>query len=100
MLFAISMLKRNFKHIFTAAQKRCKGHKRCICPTARSIYRSSIQQWYYSGYKRVHCVKFQSVIFLDGIIASFKGAFKECRKDAGESQEECTKICNKIRFTS
>lgn len=56
--------------------------------TARPICRPSIhQEQYYSGHKRVHCVKFQSVICPDGIIISLKGAFEGRRHDAGIFRE-------------
>lgn len=56
--------------------------------TARQICRPSInQEEYYSGHKRHHCVKFQSVICPDGIIASLKGAYPGRRHDAGIFRE-------------
>lgn len=52
--------------------------------TARAICRPSVnQQDYYSGHKRQHCIKFQSVLCPDGIIVSLKGAFQGRRHDAG-----------------
>lgn len=52
--------------------------------TARPICRPSInQEEYYSGHKRYHCVKYQSVIWPDGIISSLKGAYPGRRHDAG-----------------
>ncbi|XP_072380479.1 uncharacterized protein [Diabrotica undecimpunctata] len=56
--------------------------------TVRPICRPSInQQLYYSGHKRLHCLKFQSVLCPDGIIISLKGAFEGRRHDAGILRE-------------
>ncbi|KAK5648198.1 hypothetical protein RI129_003090 [Pyrocoelia pectoralis] len=56
--------------------------------TARPICRPSInQQNYYSGHKRTHCVKYQSVICPDGLIISLKGAYEGRRHDAGIFRE-------------
>lgn len=52
--------------------------------TARPICRpSQRQEEYYSGHKRVHCVKYQSVVCPDGIIASMMGPYQGSRHDAG-----------------
>lgn len=52
--------------------------------TIRPICRPSVdQQLYYSGYKKVHCVKYQSLLCPDGIIVSIKGAYPGHRHDAG-----------------
>lgn len=45
------------------------------------------QQEYYSGHKRYHCLKFQSVLCADGIIASLKGPYSGRRHDAGIFRE-------------
>lgn len=51
--------------------------------TARAICRPSLEQEnYYSGHKRFHCVKFQSLLCPDGIIASLKGGWPGRRHDA------------------
>lgn len=51
--------------------------------TARAICRPSInQEAYYSGHKKVHCLKYQSLITPDGIIVSLKGAYEGRRHDA------------------
>ncbi|XP_031328307.1 uncharacterized protein LOC116159472 [Photinus pyralis] len=51
--------------------------------TTRGICRPLIdQEEYYSGHKKHHCLKYQSVICPDGIIASFIGAFPGRRHDA------------------
>lgn len=63
------------------ALQNCWGF---IDGTVRPICRPSIQQEeYYSGHKRVHCVKYQSVLCPDGIIINLKGAFPGRRHDAG-----------------
>lgn len=42
--------------------------------TARAICKPTVdQENYFSGHKRFHCVKYQSVLCPDGIIASLKG---------------------------
>lgn len=52
--------------------------------TARAICRPTVnQQLYYSGHKKMHCVKYQSVLCPDGIIISLKGAYEGRRHDAG-----------------
>uniref|UniRef100_A0A6P7G8T6 Uncharacterized protein LOC114339170 n=1 Tax=Diabrotica virgifera virgifera TaxID=50390 RepID=A0A6P7G8T6_DIAVI len=57
---------------------------RFIDGTVRPICRPSVQQeQYYSGHKRVHCVKYQSVLCPDGLIVNLKGAFCGRRHDAG-----------------
>lgn len=51
--------------------------------TARNICRPILlQEEYYSGHKRNHCVKFQSIIGPDGIISSLMGAYPGRRHDA------------------
>lgn len=56
--------------------------------TARPICRPSINQMeYYSGHKRQHCVKYQSVLAPDGLIVSLKGAYPGRRHDAGIFRE-------------
>lgn len=53
------------------------GTIRPICRPKRN------QGLYYSGYKKIHCVKYQSVLCPDGIIISLKGAYPGHRHDAG-----------------
>ncbi|KAK4886198.1 hypothetical protein RN001_002469 [Aquatica leii] len=56
--------------------------------TARGICRPSIaQEEYYSGHKKYHCLKYQSAICPDGIIASFIGAYPGRRHDAAILRE-------------
>lgn len=56
--------------------------------TVRPICRPSVgQRAYYSGYKKVHCVKYQSLLCPDGIIVSLKGAYPGHRHDAGMFRE-------------
>lgn len=56
--------------------------------TARPICRPSIgQEQYFSGHKRTHCVKYQSVLCPDGIIVSLFGAYPGRRHDAGILRE-------------
>jgi hypothetical protein len=56
--------------------------------TARAICRPSInQEEYFSGHKRHHCVKYQSVLCPDGIIASLMGPYPGRRHDAGIFRE-------------
>lgn len=52
--------------------------------TARPICRpGENQQEFFSGHKRYHCVKYQSVVAPDGIIVSLFGAFPGRRHDGG-----------------
>ncbi|XP_031338915.1 uncharacterized protein LOC116167616 [Photinus pyralis] len=52
--------------------------------TTRSICRPTLdQEQYYSGHKRYHCLKYQSVLCPDGIIVSLKGGYPGRRHDAG-----------------
>ncbi|KAJ8915566.1 hypothetical protein NQ315_012451 [Exocentrus adspersus] len=52
--------------------------------TARPICRPSHnQEQYFSGHKRQHCIKYQSIICPDGIIVSLLGAYVGRRHDAG-----------------
>lgn len=52
--------------------------------TARRICRPSVnQELYFSGHKRFHCVKYQSIMAPDGIIVSLHGAYPGRRHDAG-----------------
>ncbi|KAJ8955926.1 hypothetical protein NQ314_006825 [Rhamnusium bicolor] len=56
--------------------------------TIRPICRPSVEQEdYYSGHKRVHCVKYQSVVTPDGITVSELGAFEGRKHDAGMFRE-------------
>ncbi|KAK4887199.1 hypothetical protein RN001_003470 [Aquatica leii] len=56
--------------------------------TARLICRPSInQQNYYSGHRRTHYVKYQSVVCPDGLIINLKGAYEGRRHDAGIFKE-------------
>jgi hypothetical protein len=56
--------------------------------TVRPICRpSNNQDEYYSGHKRLHCVKYQSVLTPDGLIVNLKGAFPGRRHDAGIFRE-------------
>nr|CAH7754013.1 unnamed protein product [Callosobruchus chinensis] len=45
------------------------------------------QETYYSGHKRFHCVKYQSVLPPDGMIISLMGPFEGRRHDAGILRE-------------
>ncbi|KAJ8930730.1 hypothetical protein NQ314_016436 [Rhamnusium bicolor] len=64
-----------------AAVQNCFGF---IDGTARSICRlSQNQEKYYSGHKRQHCVKYQSLLSPDGIILNLKGSYPGRRHDAG-----------------
>lgn len=52
--------------------------------TIRPICRPSLQQEnYYSGHKRVHCVKYPSVLCPDGLIINLSAAYPGRRYDAG-----------------
>lgn len=53
------------------------GTARAICRPKRN------QEDYFSGHKRHHCVKYQSVVCPDGIIVSLKGPYPGRRHDAG-----------------
>lgn len=67
------------------AVQKCWGF---IDGTTRQICRPSInQEEYYSGHKRYHCVKYQSVLVPDGLIVSLKGAWPGRRHDAGIMRE-------------
>ena len=51
--------------------------------TARPICRPKRNQKdYYSGYKKEHCLKYQSVMFPNGLIGRLDGPFKGRRHDA------------------
>jgi nuclease HARBI1 len=51
--------------------------------TCRPICRPTVnQQDYYSGYKKVHLLKYQSVLFPNGLIGRLDGPFKGRRHDA------------------
>ncbi|XP_030766491.1 protein ALP1-like [Sitophilus oryzae] len=72
-------------HAKGGAMQNCWGF---IDGTARQICRPSVEQEnYYSGHKRFHCLKYQSVLCPDGIIVSLKGAFPGRRHDAGIFRE-------------
>lgn len=72
-------------HAKGGAMENCWGF---IDGTARQICRPSIdQENYYSGHKRYHCLKYQSILCPDGIIASLKGAYPGRRHDAGIFRE-------------
>ncbi|XP_072375397.1 uncharacterized protein [Diabrotica undecimpunctata] len=45
------------------------------------------QREYYSGYKKIHCVKYQSLICPDGIIINLKGAYPGRKHDSGILRE-------------
>ncbi|KAJ8930621.1 hypothetical protein NQ314_016536 [Rhamnusium bicolor] len=63
-----------------AAVQNCFGF---IDGTARPICRpSQNQEEYYSGHKRQHCVKYQSVLSPDGIILNIQGSYPGRRHDA------------------
>lgn len=75
--------------------------------TTRGICRpTQNQETYYSGHKRHHCVKFQSVVCPDGMIVSLKGAYEGRKHDAGifrDSQlyrqlEQCVRFPNGENF--
>lgn len=53
------------------------GTVRPICRPLRN------QEEYYSGHKKTHCVKYQSLLCPDGIIVNLKGAYPGRRHDAG-----------------
>ncbi|KAJ8933500.1 hypothetical protein NQ314_013965 [Rhamnusium bicolor] len=56
--------------------------------TIRPICHPSVEQEdYYSGHKRVHCVKYQSVVTPDGITLSELGVFEGRKHDAGMFRE-------------
>ncbi|KAK7792060.1 hypothetical protein R5R35_007095 [Gryllus longicercus] len=56
---------------------------RFIDGTARAICIPTVnQENYYSGHKRKHCLKYQSVLCPDGIIANLLGLFHRRRHDA------------------
>ncbi|XP_075553687.1 uncharacterized protein LOC142586292 [Dermacentor variabilis] len=56
----------------------------CIDGTARAICRpSTSQKVFFSGHKRVHSVKYQSIMCPNGIICQLSGPFFGSRHDAG-----------------
>ncbi|VEN39660.1 unnamed protein product, partial [Callosobruchus maculatus] len=68
-----------------AAIPNCWGF---IDGTAGAICRPSIPlEEYYSGHKRMHCVKYQSVLCPDGMIVNLKGPYVGRRHDAGIYRE-------------
>uniref|UniRef100_A0A6P7H4T8 Uncharacterized protein LOC114344382 n=1 Tax=Diabrotica virgifera virgifera TaxID=50390 RepID=A0A6P7H4T8_DIAVI len=67
------------------AVQNCWGF---IDGTTRAICRPSTnQEQYYSGHKRQHCLKYQSIMCPDGIIINLKGAYIGRRHDAGIFRE-------------
>lgn len=87
-----------------AALMNCWGF---IDGTARPICRPSIdQENYFSGHKRHHCLKYQSVLCPDGIVASLIGPFPGRRHDAGilrdsnlyTQLEECARFDNDEKY--
>lgn len=87
-----------------APLRNCWGF---IDGTARAICRPGVdQQEYFSGHKRLHCVKYQSVLCPDGIIVSLLGPFHGRRHDAGilresgfyEQLESCCKFPHERNF--
>lgn len=75
-----------FLFLLQAIQNKGGPVRNCwgfIDGTARAICRPTIEQEnYYSGHKRYHCVKYQSVLCPDGIIANLKGGWPGRRHDA------------------
>ncbi|KAJ8914941.1 hypothetical protein NQ315_002464 [Exocentrus adspersus] len=74
---------------------------------ARAICRPSVEQEnYFSGHKRFHCVKYQSIMCPDGIIVHLSTAYPGRRHDAGifretnlhAQLEECTTFPNGQTF--
>jgi DDE superfamily endonuclease len=64
-----------------APLSRCVGF---IDGTARPLARPTVhQRMFFSGHKRVHCIKFQSIMMPDGIIAHLSGPWNGTRHDAG-----------------
>lgn len=57
------------------------GTCRAVCRPKRD------QEEYFSGHKRHHCVKYQSVLCPDGIVVSLKGPYTGRRHDAGILRE-------------
>ncbi|KAJ8914010.1 hypothetical protein NQ315_012033, partial [Exocentrus adspersus] len=56
--------------------------------TARAICRpSENQEAYYSGHKKMHCLKYQSVCTPDGLIINLQGAYQGRRHDAAILRE-------------
>nr|CAI5867325.1 unnamed protein product [Callosobruchus analis] len=67
-------------HSKGAPMTNCWGF---IDGTPRKICRpSQNQEEYYSGHKRYHCLKYQSILCPDGLIVNLKGAFPGRRHDA------------------
>lgn len=71
--------------------------------TARAIWRPNVdQEKYYSGHKRFHCIKYQSLLCPDGIITSLKGGWPGRRQVAGshiyEELERVPVFPNKIKY--
>nr|CAI5833161.1 unnamed protein product [Callosobruchus analis] len=86
-LNAVQWLNRD-KLEFYAEVFRNKGPPMTNCwgfidETPRKICRpSQNQEEYYSGHKRYHCLKYQSILCPDGLIVNLKGAFPGRRHDA------------------
>nr|CAI5855962.1 unnamed protein product [Callosobruchus analis] len=81
-----------------ARVRNCWGF---IDGTARPICRPSVEQEnYYSGHKRVHCLKYQSIVTPDGMTVSLLGAFEGRRHDAGIFREShiYAQLENKVRY--
>nr|CAI5869203.1 unnamed protein product [Callosobruchus analis] len=81
-----------------ARVRNCWGF---IDGTARPICRPSVEQEnYYSGHKRVHCLKYQCIVTPDGMTVSLLGAFEGRRHDAGIFREShiYAQLENKVRY--
>lgn len=80
------LTRQRFEYYAQAVQTKGGAVQNCwafIDGTARAICRpSEDQREYYSGHKRHHCVKYQSLICPDGIIVSLLGAYPGRRHDA------------------
>ncbi|XP_077519772.1 uncharacterized protein LOC144129471 [Amblyomma americanum] len=68
-------------HITCAPLPNCwafiDGRARPICRPKRN------QRAYFSGHKRVHCVKYKSLMCPNGIVCQLDGAYPKRRHDAG-----------------
>lgn len=85
--FGVEKLREYSQQLFRAGcpLSNCIGF---IDGTLRPTARPKMEQrLFYSGHKRVHGVKFQSILTADGIVSHLSGPYEGCRHDCGILKE-------------
>ncbi|XP_067122849.1 uncharacterized protein, partial [Centruroides vittatus] len=86
-----------FNQVITAKGASLANCWGCIDGTARPICRPKThKRVVFSGHKRIHCLKFQSVVTPDGTIANLFGPIEERRHDSGilfNSRMSSVRVC-------